>query len=306
MTLEQMPAKHPGFWQAWVIASRPKTLPAAAAPVILGSAVAFADGTFQPGPALAALIGALLLQIGANISNDYFDFKKGADTAARLGPLRVTQSGLLTPRQVVAGMIVVFGLAALIGIYLIAAAGWAVAVMGGLAIVSALAYTGGPYPLGYNGLGEVFVFLFFGLVATCGTYYVQAGTVSGAALFAAISIGLLIVAILVVNNLRDIETDRASGKRTQAVRRGERGTVREYTLVLILAYGLLGFAVLRGYVTSWALLAFLSIPMAVKIRGQVAVTRGRALNALLAATGRLVLIFSLLYSLGLVISRLTA
>lgn len=304
MTLEQMPAEHPGFWKSWLIASRPKTLPAAASPVILGSAVAFTDGAFQPGPALAALAGALLLQIGANISNDYFDFKKGADTGARVGPLRVTQSGLLTPGQVVAGMVVVFGLAALIGLYLIRAAGWPVAVLGALAILSALAYTGGPYPLGYNGLGEVFVFLFFGLAATCGTYYVQAGTVSGGALFAALSIGLLIVAILVVNNLRDIETDRASGKHTQAVRLGEQGTVREYTLMLLLAYALLGFAVLRGYVTSWGLLAFLSVPLAWKIRAQVAVTRGRALNALLAATGSLVLIFALLYSLGLVISRL--
>lgn len=306
MTLEQMPAEHPGYWKAWLIASRPKTLPAAAAPVILGSAVAFADGTFRLWPALAALAGALLLQIGANFSNDYFDFKKGADTAARVGPLRVTQSGLLTQRQIIAGMVVVFGLAALIGVYLIFAAGWAVAVMGGLAIVAALAYTGGPYPLGYNGLGEVFVFIFFGLVATCGTYYVQAGTVSGGAMFAAISIGLLIVAILVVNNLRDIETDRASGKRTQAVRLGEHGAVREYTLLLILAYGVLGFAVLRGHVTAWALLAFVSAPVAVKTRTQVAATRGRALNPLLAATGRLALIFSLLYSLGLVISRFIA
>src|SRR5574340_1814184 len=196
MTLEEVPAEHPGFWKAWLIASRPRTLPAAASPVILGSAVAFADGTFRLWPALAALAGGLLLQIGANISNDYFDFKKGADTAARVGPVRVTQSGLLTPRQVIAGMIVVFSLAALIGVYLIIEGGWPLAVMGAAAILAALAYTGGPYPLGYNGLGEVFVFIFFGLVATLGSYYVQAHTVSAAALYASISIGLLIVAIL--------------------------------------------------------------------------------------------------------------
>lgn len=305
MTLEQMPAEHPGFWKAWLIASRPKTLPAAASPVILASAVAFADGSFRLWPALAALAGGLLLQIGANVSNDYFDFKKGADTAARVGPVRVTQSGLLTPRQVITGMIVIFGLAALIGVYLIIEGGWPLAVMGGLAILAALAYTGGPYPLGYNGLGEVFVFIFFGLVATLGTYYVQAGTVSAGAVYAAISIGLLIVAILVVNNLRDIATDRASGKRTQAVRLGESRTVREYTTVVVLAYAVLGFAVFRDAVTPWALAAFLSVPYAIKIRGEVAVTRGRALNALLAATGRLVLIFALLYSLGLIISRFT-
>src|SRR5574340_466108 len=188
MTLEQIPAEHPGFWKAWLIASRPRTLPAAASPVILASAVAFADGVFRLWPALAALAGGLLLQIAANISNDYFDFKKGADTAARVGPVRVTQSGLLTPRQVIAGIIVVFGLAALIGVYLIIEGGWPLAVVGGLAILAALAYTGGPYPLGYNGLGEVFVFIFFGLVATLGTYYVQAHTVSAAALYASISI----------------------------------------------------------------------------------------------------------------------
>lgn len=304
MTLEQVPAEHPGFWKAWLIASRPRTLPAAASPVILASAVAFADGAFRLWPALAALAGGLLLQIAANISNDYFDFKKGADTAARVGPVRVTQSGLLTPRQVIAGMIVVFGLAALIGVYLIIEGGWPLAVMGGAAILAALAYTGGPYPLGYNGLGEVFVFIFFGLVATLGTYYVQAHTVSAAALYASISIGLLIVAILIVNNLRDMATDKASGKRTQAVRLGETGTVKQYTLCLILAYAILAFGILTAAVTPWALLAYGSAPMAFKIRAQVAVTRGRALNALLAATGKLVLVFALLYSLGLVISRL--
>ena len=304
MTLEQLPAEHPGFWRSWLIAARPKTLPAAAAPVILGSAVAFAEGGFRPGPALAALAGALLLQIGANFANDFFDYKKGADTSARLGPLRVTQSGLLSGRQVVAGMAVVFGLAALIGIYLIMAGGWPVAVIGLLSVMAALAYTGGPYPLGYNGLGEVFVFIFFGLVATCGTTYVQTGTVSAAALYAAISIGLLISAILVVNNLRDIETDRASGKRTQAVRLGEHGSLREYNTLLGLAYAGLAFSVVTRAVSPWALLAFGSAPLAISLARQVAVTRGRELNRLLGATGQLVLLFSVLYSVGLVVSGL--
>ncbi|HWR66912.1 MAG TPA: 1,4-dihydroxy-2-naphthoate polyprenyltransferase, partial [Bellilinea sp.] len=262
MTLEQLPAEHPGFWKSWLIASRPKTLPAAAAPAILGSAAAFVDGSFQFGPALAALAGALLLQIGANIANDYFDYKHGADAGARLGPLRVTQSGLLTPRQVIVGIVAVFGLATLIGVYLITVAGTPVAVMGLLSIMAALAYTGGPYPLGYNGLGEVFVFIFFGLVATCGTYYVQTLTVSAAVLYAAISIGLLISAILVVNNLRDLESDRVSGKRTQAVRLGERGSLREYNTLLLLAYLVLGFSVFTRAVTIWALLALLSAPRA--------------------------------------------
>jgi len=304
MTLEQVPDVHPGFLKSWLIASRPKTLPAAAAPAILGSAAAFADGSFHLGPALAALAGALLLQIGANVANDYFDYKHGADAGARLGPLRVTQSGLLTPRQVVGGIVVVFGLAALIGVYLISVAGTPVAVMGMLSIMAALAYTGGPYPLGYNGLGEVFVFIFFGLVATCGTYFVQTLTVSAGVLFAAISIGLLISAILVVNNLRDLESDRVSGKRTQAVRLGERGSLREYNTLLLLAYLALGFSVFTRAVTIWALLALLSAPRAWMLTRQVAANRGRALNKSLADTGQLVLLFGVLYSLGLVISRL--
>jgi len=304
MTLEHLPAEHPGFWKSWLIASRPKTLPAAAAPAILGSAAAFADGSFQLGPALAALVGALLLQIGANIANDYFDYRHGADAGARLGPLRVTQSGLLTPRQVIAGIVAVFGLAALIGVYLITVAGMPVAVMGMLSIMAALAYTGGPYPLGYNGLGEVFVFIFFGLVATCGTYFVQTLTVSAGVLFAAISIGLLISAILVVNNLRDLESDRVSGKRTQAVRLGERGSLREYNTLLLLAYVVLGFSVFTQAVTTLALLALLSAPRAWMLTRQVATNRGRALNKSLADTGQLVLLFGVLYSIGLVISRL--
>jgi len=303
MTLEHLPDVHPGFWKAWLIASRPKTLPAAASPAILASAAAFSDGAFKPGPALAALAGALLLQIGANIANDYFDFKKGVDTAARLGPVRVTSAGLLPPKQVFMGMLVVFALAALIGVYLITVAGWPVLAIGVLSILSAMAYTGGPYPLGYNGLGEIFVFIFFGLAATCGTYFVQALELSAGAIYAAVSMGMLIVAILVVNNLRDVDTDRASGKRTQAVRLGEQGSVIEYSLVLILAYVSLGAGVITGALSVWALLALFSLPMALRLRQQVSVTRGRGLNRLLADTGRLTLVFSLLASLGLVISR---
>jgi len=177
-------------------------------------------------------------------------------------------------------------------------------VMGMLSIMAALAYTGGPYPLGYNGLGEVFVFIFFGLVATCGTYFVQTLTVSAGVLFAAISIGLLISAILVVNNLRDLESDRVSGKRTQAVRLGERGSLREYNTLLLLAYLVLGFSVFTQAVTIWALLALLSAPRAWMLTRQVAANRGRALNKSLADTGQLVLLFGVLYSIGLVISRL--
>ncbi len=293
----------PGFWRAWLLAARPRTLPAAAAPVLVGSAAAYADDAFRLLPALAALLGALLLQIGANIANDYFDFKKGADTSERVGPLRVTQAGLLSPRQVIGGMVVVFGLAALVGVYLIAVAGLPVLVIGVVSIIAALAYTGGPYPLAYHGLGELFVLLFFGLAAVSGTYYVQAQAWSAALLWSALPVGLLAVAILTVNNLRDIATDRVSGKRTLAVRMGERSAVRAYGLWLGLAYLMLLAGVLSVALPAATLLAWISLPRAVMLYRQVSVLRGRALNALLAKTGQLELLFALLFSLGLAISR---
>jgi 1,4-dihydroxy-2-naphthoate octaprenyltransferase len=287
--------------QAWILASRPKTLPAAAAPVILGAAAAYYDHVFRLWPALAALAVALLLQIGANISNDYFDFKKGADTHERVGPTRVTQAGLLAEREIIAGMAVVFGLAALCGLYLIFQVGWPALVIGALAILAALAYTGGPYPLGYHGLGEVFVFIFFGLAAVAGTYYVQAGHVSALAWWAAIPPGLLSTGILTINNLRDRETDLVSGKRTLAVRLGEKGALREYALCLGLAYLFCLPPILLGAAPWFILLTLLSAPLAVRLAQKAARLRGRPLNQVLAQTGQLELIFCLLYALGLLL-----
>ena len=222
--------------QAWVLASRPKTLPAAVSPVVVGAALAAADGRFVVGPALACLAAALLLQIGSNLANDYFDHIKGADTAERIGPLRVTAGGLLSPATVRNGMIAVFGLAALIGVYLILVGGWPILLVGVAAIAAAVAYTGGPKPFGYMGLGDIAVFVFFGLVAVVGTYYVQALTITPASIIASLPMGALITAILVVNNLRDIDTDRQAGKHTLAVRFGRRGARLEYTLLLAAAY----------------------------------------------------------------------
>lgn len=291
------------LWQIWLLAARPRTLPAAAAPVLVGCAVAAYEGVFRPLPALAAFLVGLLLQIGANISNDYFDFKKGADTSERVGPLRVTQAGLLAPQQVIGGMAAVFGAAALIGIYLIWVAGLPALVLGVVAILSALAYTGGPYPLAYHGWGEVFVLLFFGLAAVCGTYFVQAGTLSMMAVWSSLPVGLLAMAILTVNNLRDIATDRASGKNTLAVRLGERGTVLEYGLWVGLAYGMVVVGVVLAVLPVAVLLSLLGLPLAVRLIKQVARTRGRALNALLAKTGQLELLFAVIYAIGLLISR---
>lgn len=292
----------PTSLQIWLMAARPKTLPAAATPVIVGSAVAFSEGAFHFWPALAALLGALLLQIGANFSNDYFDYKKGADTHARLGPLRVTQARLLAPQQVLAGTWVVFGLAALCGLYLALHAGWLVVVAGLLSIAAAVAYTGGPFPLGYNGLGEVFVFIFFGLVAVVGTDYVQSGQISSRALWAALPIGLLTVNILVVNNLRDAETDRASGKKTLAARFGAAWARREYRLVLAVAYLLPLIMWLVGAASAWALLAWASIPLALPILHLVERESGVRLNLALARTGQFELVYGVLFSLGLVVA----
>ena len=292
---------HPSLLQIWLLAARPKTLPAAAAPVIVGTTAAYSEGVFHFWPALAALLGALLIQIGTNFANDVFDFKRGADTSERLGPLRVTQAGLLSPHQVMLGMWLTFGLAALIGLYLIMVGGWPIIVIGLLSILSGIAYTGGPFPLGYNGLGDLFVFIFFGLVAVCGTYYVQAGSVSALAVWAAIPVGVLATAILVVNNLRDIETDRAAGKKTLAVRFGAKGAQLEYFWLLGLAYLAPLLMWLLGYSTPWVILTWLSLPLVKPLSDKVLREKGRPLNLALAGTARLELIYSFLLSLGLII-----
>ena len=284
--------------QIWLLAARPKTLPAAAVPVIVGTAIAFSEGFFAPLPALAALLGAILIQIGTNFANDVFDYQKGADTNARLGPLRVTQAGLLTPRQVMSGMIIAFALATLVGLYLVFVGGWPIVLIGLFSIASGIAYTGGPYPLGYHGLGDIFVFIFFGLVAVCGTYYVQALSLSLAAIWAALPIGLLATAILVVNNLRDIETDRQAGKRTLAVRFGERGARLEYNLLLALSYLVPMLMWFSGSGNFGVLLALLSIPLAIPLLRLVNTEKGRILNQGLARTARLELIYGGLFAVG--------
>lgn len=290
--------------QIWLLAARPKTLPAAASPVIVGSAVAFGDGELRVGPALAALLAALLLQIGANLANDVFDFRRGADVQRRFGPLRVTQSGLLKPEQVLFGMYVVFGLAALLGVYLFIVAGWPVVLIGGASILAAVAYTGGPLPYGYYGLGDLFVFIFFGLAAVCGTYFIQAGRVSALALWASAPMGFLITAILVVNNLRDIETDRLAGKKTLAVRLGRQGTRWEYLLCLVGAYLVPPLLWRLDLPSGWVMLAWFSIPLACSLMRFVWRAEGRPLNDALAGTGKLTLLYGVLFSLGIVLSAL--
>ncbi|MHB1324045.1 MAG: 1,4-dihydroxy-2-naphthoate polyprenyltransferase [Coriobacteriia bacterium] len=292
----------PGRARAWLLAIRPKTLPAAAASVIAGTALAWNDGAFSLGPALASLVIALLLQIGSNLANDVYDDERGADTAERLGPTRVTQAGLLTRKQVKRGMLAVFTSAFAAGLYLTWVQGWLVLVIGLAAILAAFAYTGGPWPLGYHGLGEVFVFLFFGVTAVVGTYWVQAGTTSAAAWLMSVPLGLLITAILVVNNLRDIDQDRAVGKHTLATRVGVRGTRWEYAACIAGAYLAVTAGVGLGVLPVHALTSWLSAPLAYLSMRMVFTQAGRPLNRALALTGQTVLAFSVLFALGLVLA----
>jgi len=289
----------PGSLGAWLLASRPKTLSAAAVPVLVGTACASARGQVKWGPALAALLGALLLQIGANFANDVFDFEKGADTADRLGPTRAVQAGLLSARSMRRGMWVVFGLALLIGSYLTCVSGPVILLIGCASIASAIAYTGGPYPLGYHGLGDVFVFIFFGLVAVCGTALVEIGRVPLLALACAIPVGALATAILVVNNLRDRVTDLGAGKRTLAVRYGRSFALGQYRALLALSYLTPVGLALSGRIGPEVLVTLLSLPLALKTERAVRATEGRALNPLLAATAKLLAVFGLLFALGL-------
>lgn len=289
-------------WKAWGLAIRPRTLPAAAAGVVMGAALAWRDGVLRLDATLVCLLAALLLQIGSNLANDVFDFERGTDTHERLGPTRVTQAGLLTPAQVKFGMGLVFGAAALLGLYLIWLGGLPILIIGATAIVAAIAYTGGPFPLGYHGLGDLFVFIFFGLASVAGTYYVQAGFVSAAAWWMTIPPGLIITAILVVNNLRDIDNDRKGNKRTLAVLLGERATRVEYMLCMAGAYFILPLAAWLKIVPWTSLIAWLSLPVAYGAARVTLTEKGRPLNAALAGTGQTALVFSLLFWAGMMLS----
>jgi 1,4-dihydroxy-2-naphthoate octaprenyltransferase len=297
------PEQRPSTLSSWALAARPKTLSAASVPVLVGSACALSLGGFRAGPALAALGGALLLQIGANFANDVYDYEKGADTAERLGPTRAVQAGLITPAAMKRGMYVVFALALALGVYLTAVSGPVILAIGITSIISAIAYTGGPYPLGYNGLGDVFVFVYFGLVAVCGTAFVQLGRVPALAVWCSVPVGALATAILVVNNLRDHEQDARVGKRTLAVRWGARAVIFEYGLLLAVAY-----AVPLFLATSQAgrlvLLPLLTLPLARRLMRAVASEKGRDLNARLAGTAKLLLLFGLLFALGVALDAL--
>jgi 1,4-dihydroxy-2-naphthoate polyprenyltransferase len=292
----------PGSFRAWVLASRPATLTAAIVPVLVGSAVAHAVGGFRLLPALAALVGAMLIQIATNFANDVFDHEKGADTEERLGPTRATATGLLSAKQMRAALITTLGLTFIPGVYLVAVGGWPIVIIGIASMLSGVAYTGGPYPLGYHGLGDVFVFVFFGLVAVCGTVFVQANSIPLLAWLAASAVGAIATAILVVNNVRDRETDVKAGKRTLAVRFGKRAGIFEYVLLFVVAYAAPVLAMTLAHVGPWVLLPLVSVPLAIRLTHALATREGRPLNAVLGQTAMLLLVYGVLLSAGLVLS----
>jgi 1,4-dihydroxy-2-naphthoate octaprenyltransferase len=289
--------------RAWMLASRPATLPAAAVPVLVGGAAAVHEGAaFRPLVFVATLVSALLIQIGTNFANDYSDFHRGADHAGRLGPTRVTQGGLISHASVRRGILVAFGLAALLGAWLAWVGGWPIVAIGVLSIICGLAYTGGPWPFGYHGLGDVFVFIFFGVVAVTGTAFLQMAAWSRFALWLSVPIGLLVTNILVINNLRDLPTDAAAGKRTLAVRIGDRATRVQYALFGAAAYAVPLILVLSAGEGRWLLLPWLTLPLAAMlVRRVLGGLAGRELNPMLKRTGQLLLAFGVLLSIGLLL-----
>ncbi len=293
----------------WLMAARLRTLPAAVAPVLVGTSIAVTRDVFRPGAFIAALLGAILIQVGTNLSNDYSDARRGADTEERLGPMRVTAGGLVPPKTVLLWTYLTFGAAALCGVYLVVVAGWELLVLGVLSILAGVLYTGGPRPYGYEGLGEVFVFLFFGIVAVAGSAFAQLESWPWESFALAVPVGLLVTAILVVNNIRDMDTDRRAGKRTLAVRLGRERARFEYSALMAVGFlVLLPIAAIEiadsdSWSALWWLLPWLTVPLAVKLVGVVR-TRvdGPTLNGALARTAGLQLVFCVLLTAGILIS----
>lgn len=298
-TIEKAPEPmHPA--KIWLLAARPKTLAAGLTPVLIGSAMAGAAGHFHLAAALCAGLGALLIQIGTNFANDYFDFVKGTDTEARVGPTRATQAGLVPPRTMRVATVLVFALAFLPGAYLVYRGGWPFLAIGAISVACGVLYTGGPWPLGYLGLGDLFVLVFFGPVAVGGTYYVQALELPAAVLVAGLMPGLFSTAILTVNNLRDADTDVRTGKKTLAVRFGKPFARWEYLLSVLVAGIVVPVYLCVDAGGHWAALAgcLALIPALPLIRNVFTSEDGGVLNDTLAGTGKVLLLFSVLFSIG--------
>ena len=283
----------------WIIAFRIKTLPAAISPVLVGTALAFKmSNNFNLVTFLSILLASILIQIGTNLSNDLSDFLKGADTKDRLGPIRVAQSGLLTTDKLKLGIIISFSLAILFGFYLVTIGGYIIILIGLLSIISGILYTSGPYPLGYNGLGDIFVFIFFGIIAVMGTYYLQTLTINVESLICGIIMGSLSTAILVVNNIRDVITDADSGKNTLAVKLGLTFSKIEFLIMVFLPY-ILSLYLYLLINDMGIFLSFFTLPISFNLIYQIFNKVGDQLNGVLVKTARLLFLYSLLLTIGL-------
>ncbi len=291
----------PNRWTTWWLASRPKTLSAAAIPVVVGTSVAAHLDSLRWGPALAALGGALAIQVGTNFANDVFDYEQGADTSDRIGPTRAVAAGWLSPAEMRGGMVAAFVVATLFGAYLVSVAGWPVIVIGVFSILSGVFYTATRHSLGYLGLGDLFVLIFFGFVAVGGTVFVQAGSWPPLAVWAAVPVGAWATNIIVVNNLRDRTSDAEAQKRTLAVRFGRRFCLAEYTVLAALSY-VVPLALMFQGMSAWVLLPLVSMPFAIRLIQRVCRTDGPELNPLLGATARLLFVFGGLFAVGLWLS----
>ncbi len=292
----------PKNFKIWVEAARPKTLAAAFTPVLVGAGISWYDQALSVTSTSVALLCAFLIQIGTNFANDYFDFVKGADTEERIGFTRATAAGLISPKAMLNATVISMSLAFLFGLYLVWIGGWVILAIGLLSLLFGVLYTGGPYPLGYNGLGDIFVFIFFGIVAVMGTYYVNALEWSEASFWASLSVGALCTNILVINNLRDVEQDAKVGKRTLGVMFGDTALKWEYTFMILLAYTIPPHFYVQLNYSIWVFLPFLVLPIAIMHAYKVwTETDKRNLNSLLENTARFMALFGLLFTLGIVL-----
>jgi len=288
-------------FDAWILASRPRTLAAAVVPVIVGSSIAIRDGLFQPLAAFVALLCSILIQVGTNFVNDLFDFLHGTDKKERTGPQRAVASGIITTSEMKIGIYISFGLSLVLGMYLVLIGGWFILFLGVISILAGIAYTAGPFPLAYNGMGDIAVFIFFGFVGTVGTYYVQTLTITSMAFWSSVPVGALITNILVVNNYRDREEDRSNGKNTLAVIFGEKFTRLQYLTFMIVSYAIL-FVVYFTYKRSfWIFLPLFSLPISIKLIRMIYSLRGKELNKTLELTAKLSAIYGLLFAAGILL-----
>ena len=288
-------------FDAWILASRPRTLAAAVVPVIIGSSIAVHDNVFNPLSAFLALICSLLIQVGTNFVNDLFDFLHGTDKKDRIGPLRVIASGLISKQEMKMGIYLTFGISFLLGLYLVYLGGAFILFIGIFSILAGIAYTAGPFPLAYNGLGDIAVFLFFGFVGTVGTYYVQANEITAMVFWSSVPVGALITNILVVNNYRDREEDRSNGKKTLIVIFGERFGRIQYLFFMVVSYAILFVVYFTFKKDIFVFLPLLSLPLAIKLIKMIYTLRGRELNKTLELTAKLSALYGLLFAAGILL-----